>query len=50
MKNKEKYNSYFDYNRLSYREWGIHELLTQEKGYKVKSNSLSGYEYESSSA
>ncbi len=34
--NKEKYNSYFDYNRLSYREWGIHELLTQEKGYKVK--------------
>lgn len=34
--NKEKYESYFDYNRLSYREWGIHELLNYSEGYKVK--------------
>ena len=34
--NREKYESYFDYNRLSYREWGIHELLTWSEGYKVK--------------
>ncbi|MDD6797605.1 MAG: sugar phosphate nucleotidyltransferase [Clostridia bacterium] len=34
--NHEKYEHYFDYNRLSYREWGIHELLTSAKGYKVK--------------
>ena len=34
--NKDKYASYFDFNRLSYREWGIHELLTYSQGYKVK--------------
>ncbi|MGN0406795.1 MAG: type I phosphomannose isomerase catalytic subunit [Bacteroides sp.] len=34
--NHEKYEHYFDYNRLSYREWGIHELLTSANGYKVK--------------
>jgi mannose-1-phosphate guanylyltransferase/mannose-6-phosphate isomerase len=34
--NIDKYESYFDYNRLSYREWGIHELLTYSEGYKVK--------------
>lgn len=34
--NKEKYETYFDYNRLSYREWGIHELLNSSEGYKVK--------------
>lgn len=34
--NKDKYESYFDYNRLSYREWGIHELLNYSEGYKVK--------------
>ena len=34
--NSEKYKTYFDYNRLSYREWGIHELLTYSEGYKVK--------------
>lgn len=34
--NKEKYEVYFDNNRLSYREWGIHELLNSSEGYKVK--------------
>lgn len=34
--NKDKYTPYFDFNRLSYREWGIHELLTYSEGYKVK--------------
>lgn len=34
--NHDQYASYFDYNRLSYREWGIHELLTSAAGYKVK--------------
>ena len=34
--NNKKYESYFDYNRLSYREWGIHELLNYSEGYKVK--------------
>ena len=31
-----QYETYFDYNRISYREWGIHELLNYSKGYKVK--------------
>lgn len=35
-KNHDRYEQYFDYNRLSYREWGIHELLTSANGYKVK--------------
>lgn len=34
--NHDAYEGYFDYNRLSYREWGIHELLTSASGYKVK--------------
>lgn len=34
--NHDQYEQYFDYNRLSYREWGIHELLTSANGYKVK--------------
>lgn len=32
----DQYETYFDYNRISYREWGIHELLNYSKGYKVK--------------
>lgn len=34
--NYDRYSNYFDFNRLSYREWGIHELLTYSKGYRVK--------------
>ena len=34
--NMDQYETYFDYNRISYREWGIHELLNYSKGYKVK--------------
>lgn len=34
--NMDKYETYFDYNRLSYRVWGIHELLNYSEGYKVK--------------
>ncbi len=34
--NKDKYATYFDDNRLSYREWGLHELLNASEGYKVK--------------
>ena len=34
--NREKYESYFDFNRLSYRSWGIHQLLNYSDGYKVK--------------
>ena len=34
--NMNQYETYFDYNRISYREWGIHELLNYSKGYKVK--------------
>ena len=36
QENKDKYAAYFDYNRYSYREWGIHELLNYSEGYKVK--------------
>ena len=34
--NHDKYSEFFDYNRLSYREWGVHELLTYSESYKVK--------------
>lgn len=34
--NRDRYESYFDYNRLSYREWGIHELINYSEGYTVK--------------
>lgn len=36
QKNSGRYESYFDYNRLSYRVWGVHELLNYSEGYKVK--------------
>ncbi len=36
QENEDKYKTYFDNNRLSYREWGIHELLNYSDGYKVK--------------
>ncbi len=34
--NVDRYEEYFDFNRLSYREWGIHELLTYSEKYSVK--------------
>jgi len=34
--NHDKYAQFFDFNRLSYREWGVHELLTYSESYKVK--------------
>lgn len=34
--NYDQYEHYFDYNRLSYREWGVQELLTSANGYRVK--------------
>lgn len=34
--NSGQYGSYFEHNTLSYREWGLHELLTYAPGYKVK--------------
>ena len=35
-RNTERYSDYFDYNRFSYRKWGMHELLTFSNDYKVK--------------
>lgn len=34
--NVERYEEYFDFNRISYREWGIHELLNYSEKYSVK--------------
>lgn len=34
--NRAQYASYFDFNRLSYREWGVYELLNYQESYKVK--------------
>jgi len=34
--NIEKYEAFFDYNRVSYKEWGIQEILNYSKGYKVR--------------
>ncbi|MGN0318092.1 MAG: type I phosphomannose isomerase catalytic subunit [Lachnospira sp.] len=34
--NMERYESYFAYNRVSYKEWGISEILNYSHGYKVK--------------
>ncbi|MDO5381262.1 MAG: sugar phosphate nucleotidyltransferase [Eubacteriales bacterium] len=34
--NMDRYEAFFDYNRISYRPWGIHELLNYSQGYKVK--------------
>ena len=49
--NKEKYENYFDYNRISYREWGIHELLNALRRLQgQKGNGISGHEHESASA
>lgn len=36
IENKDRFPTYFDFNRISYREWGIHELLNYSEGYKVK--------------
>lgn len=32
----DQYVDYFDYNTISYRSWGRHELLKKGDGYKVK--------------
>lgn len=34
--NHERYVDYFDYNTMSFRSWGWHELLKKSDGYKVK--------------
>lgn len=34
--NHDRFAGYFDNNRLSYREWGLHELLTYSDSYTVK--------------
>ena len=34
--NKAIYEMYFDHNRISYKEWGTHELLSYNEGYKVR--------------
>ncbi len=34
--NHERYVDYFDYNTVSFRSWGKHELLKKGEGYKVK--------------
>lgn len=34
--NHERYVDYFDYNTVSFRSWGKHELLKKGDGYKVK--------------
>ena len=32
----EKYQDYFDYSPMLYRQWGIREVVAQEKGYRVR--------------
>lgn len=34
--NHEQYVDFFDYNTVSFRSWGKHELLKKGSGYKVK--------------
>lgn len=34
--NIDRYEAFFDYNRVSYKEWGIQEILNYSKGYKVR--------------
>lgn len=34
--NHEQYVDFFDYNTVSFRSWGKHELLKKGNGYKVK--------------
>lgn len=36
QKNHDPYVDYFDYNTVSFRDWGTHELLRRGEGYKVK--------------
>ena len=39
--NHERYIDYFDYNTVSFRNWGKHELLKKGDGYKVKKVTVS---------
>ncbi len=39
--NHERYVDYFDYNTVSFRSWGKHELLKKGDGYKVKKVTVS---------
>lgn len=32
----ERFEAFFDLNRMSYKEWGVQEILTYSKGYKVR--------------
>jgi mannose-1-phosphate guanylyltransferase/mannose-6-phosphate isomerase len=34
--NKEEYGHYFEDNKISYRPWGMYEVLNSEPNYKVK--------------
>lgn len=34
--NQEEYGHYFERNRRAYRHWGCYEVLSQDKGFKVK--------------
>ena len=34
--NMDKYEAFFDYNRTTYKEWGIQEILNYSQGYKVR--------------
>lgn len=48
--NKEKYENYFDYNRISYREWESMNCLMPQTVTRSKGNGISGHEHESASA
>lgn len=42
----DRYIDYFDYNTISFRSWGKHELLKKGDGYKVKKVTISpGHEF-----
>ena len=34
--NMDTYEAFFDYNRTTYKEWGIQEILNYSQGYKVR--------------
>ena len=34
--NMDTYEAFFDYNRTSYKEWGMQEILSYSQGYKVR--------------
>ena len=34
--NMETYEAFFDYNRTTYKEWGMQEILNYSQGYKVR--------------